>query len=366
MIPFLDLNRSHDSLQSEFEAGFQRVLRHGRFIMGPEVAELETTLAERVGVKHALGVSSGTDALLAVLMALEVGPGDEVIVPPLTFYATAGAVVRLGATPVFADVEPDTLLLDPIDVMKRVTERTKAIIPVHLFGQCAAIKPYLEAGITVVEDAAQAMGATNGDGTMAGAQGAAGCFSFFPTKPLGGLGDGGLITTSDDALADRLRKIRVHGARPKFHHTLVGGNFRLDTLQAAMLLVKLPHLDEWNEACQTLAVRYSNGLQPGVNDGRIRLLRARSGTHVFHQYVIRVNDRETLRTRLTEEGIGTAVYYPEPLHTQPCFADLGYKTGDLPQAESACSDVLALPCYPGLMAAEQEKVIAMVLNHTGG
>jgi len=366
MIPFLDLNRSHDALRAEFEAAFQRVLDHGRFIMGPEVNQLEEMLANRLGVTHALGVSSGTDALLAVLMALEVGPGDEVIVPPLTFYATAGAVTRLGATPVFADVNPETLLLHPADTMRRVTPRTKAIIPVHLFGQCADVAPYRDAGLTVVEDAAQAMGATDEFGVQAGAQAMAGCFSFFPTKPLGGMGDGGLITTSNDELAERLRKIRVHGASPKFHHTMVGGNFRLDTLQAAMLLVKLPHLDDWNRTCQRLAQRYTEGLAPAVNNQRLGVLRARGGAHVHHQYVIRVPNRDALRAKLSDDAIGTAIYYPEPLHTQPCFAALGYKEGDNPHAETACAEVLALPCYPGLTDAEQDQVVQKILHYTSG
>jgi len=362
MIPFLDLARSHEPLTDELESAFRQVMAHGRFIMGPEVRALESALEKRLGVAHALGMSSGTDALLAVLMALDVGPGDEVIVPPLTFYATAGAVVRLGATPVFADVAPDTLLLDPADAMKRVTPRTKAIIPVHLFGQCAEVAPYRDAGLWVVEDAAQAMGATGEFGRLAGAQGLAGCFSFFPTKPLGGFGDGGLITTSDDALAERLRRIRVHGAQPKFHHESVGGNFRLDTLQAALLLVKLPHLDAWNAECGRLAQGYRELLAESVHREDIRFVAEAPGEHVYHQCVVRVNDRDALRSALSEANIGSAVYYPEPLHLQPCFSDLGYGSGDLPHTEAACADVLALPCYPGLTDDEQGAIARAIVG----
>jgi len=362
MIPFLDLARSHASLTDKFEAAFRQVMAHGRFILGPEVRELESALEARLGVAHAVGVSSGTDALLAVLMALDVGPGDEVLVPPLTFYATAGAVVRLGATPVFADVDPHTLLLDSASALGRKTENTRAVIPVHLFGQCADVSPYQAANIDVVEDAAQALGATDEEGTEAGAQGRAGCFSFFPTKPLGGFGDGGLITTSDDALAERLRRIRVHGAKPKFHHESVGGNFRLDTLQAAMLLVKLPHLDAWNEECRRLAHRYRDLLDDGVQQGDVRFVSEAGGDHVYHQCVVRVNDREALRSGLSERNIGSAVYYPEPLHLQPCFSDLGYGPGDLPHAEEACADVLALPCFPGLTDEEQTTIARTIAD----
>ena len=268
MIPFFDLSRLHAPLQSEFTAAFERVMGHGRFILGSEVTDFEAAFAQRVGVSHAIGMSSGTDALLAALMALDIGPGDEVIVPTFTFFATAGAVVRVGATPIFADVDPDTFLIDVEDALALRSKRTRAIIVVHLFGQCAEVAAFQRAGLTVIEDAAQAQGATDVAGVAAGAQGDLACFSFFPTKPLGGMGDGGAVTTADDALADSLKLIRGHGARPKFHHVRIGGNFRLDALQAALLSVKLPHLDGWVRDRQTIALGYRERLSAVVERRR--------------------------------------------------------------------------------------------------
>jgi dTDP-4-amino-4,6-dideoxygalactose transaminase len=360
MVPFIDLNRVHSMLGDSLRKAFDGVMASGHFILGPQVMQLEETLAKRVDVAHAIGVSSGTDALLAVLMALEIGPGDEVIVPTFTFFATAGAVSRVGARPVFADVDPTTLLLDPESAMSKRTSKTRAVVPVHLFGQCAPIGRYLENHLTVIEDAAQALDASDGQGIRAGAQGTVGCFSFFPTKPLGGMGDGGMVTTNDDTLAGRIRQTRVHGARPKFHHLTVGGNFRLDTLQAALLLAKVPHLDSCNENRRRLARRYRKHLGPIIEAGHIRMLDDIQGHHVYNQFVIRADGRDPLRQSLKDAGIGTAVYYPEPLHVQPCFEDLGGKAGDLPVAEAACKDVLALPCFPGMTNEEHDEVIAAI------
>ena len=355
MVPFVDLGRAHAALSAELEETFRRVLRDGRFIMGPDVGDLERELAGRLGVAHAIGVSSGTDALLVSLMALGIGPGHEVLVPTLTFFATAGAVVRLGATPVFVDVDPGTLLMDTGAALSLRSPRTRAALPVHLFGQCVDVEPLRAAGIDVIEDAAQAFGAADGRDRPAGAQGTAGCFSFFPTKTLGGFGDGGLVTTDDDALADRLRMLRVHGARPKFHHLAVGGNFRLDTLQAALLRVKLPHLEAWTEARRTLAARYRERLGPLVAAGHLQLVAESPGRHVYHQFVVRVADRDRVRAELRALKIGTGIYYPEPLHVQPCFNKEARAA--LPHAERACGEVLALPCFAGLTEAEQDEVI---------
>ena len=360
VVPFVDTRRAHEPLRAALLEAFQRVMDSGHYILGPDVGRLEAEVAADVGVAHAVGVSSGTDALLAALMALDIGPGDEVIVPPMTFFATAGAVARLGATPVFVDVDPGTLLLDPAAALARRTPRTRAVIPVHLFGQCCDLAPYAAAGLAAIEDAAQSQGATDGRGARAGAQGRMGCFSFFPTKTLGGFGDGGMVTTDDAQLARALRQIRAHGASPKFHHPRIGGNFRLDTLQAALLRIKLPHLDAWAEARRTIAARYRARL-----DGVVRFVDEAPGRHVYHQLVIRTPNREALQAALGAEGIGTAVYYPEPLHTQPCFSSLGYREGDCPAAEAACREVLALPCFPGLAEDEQDAVIEAILRFHG-
>ncbi len=341
-VPFVDLGAQHAPLLPELRAAFDRVVKSGRFILGEEVAELEAELAARIGVRHAIGVSSGTDALLAALMALRVGPGDEVITTPLSFFATAGSIARLGATPVFADVEHESMNLDPQAVRAAITPRTKAILPVHLFGRPCSLDLFdlaASKGIPVVEDAAQALGATTSRGAV-GALGTLGCFSFFPTKNLGALGDGGLVTTNDDQLADRVRLLRVQGARPKYHHVLLGGNFRLDELQAAFLRVKLPHLDTWTmqrrEAARVYEEAFAksawNVRTPGLVDG-----------HVYHQYVVRTPQRDALRARLKDAGVETEVYYPEPLHRMPCFEGLGYGEGSFSRTESTCRAVLSLP-----------------------
>jgi dTDP-4-amino-4,6-dideoxygalactose transaminase len=310
-------------------------------------------------------MSSGTDALLAALMALDVGPGDQVVTSPFTFFATAGVIHRLGATPVFVDIEPDTFNLDPGALPGVDPARVKAIIPVHLYGRCARMASFegwaRAHGVAVVEDAAQAIGARAG-GRMAGTLGDMACFSFFPSKNLGALGDGGMVTTDEPELGERLAILRVHGARPKYHHHRVGGNFRLDAIQAAALRVKLAHLDEWNAGRRAAATRYDN-LMTGAGlvseDGPVLALPAPDGEdhQVFHQYVIRVRQRDELARHLTAEGIGTAVYYPVPLHLQACFADLGHRPGDLPVSERAAGEVLALPMFPELTDDQQRRVV---------
>ena len=362
MVPFMDLARMHAPLQDAFVTAFERILVDGRYIMGPDVSALEAEVSALLGVNHAIGVSSGTDALLASLMALDIGPGDEVIVPSFTFFATAGVVSRLGATPVFADVDPETLVMDSESALSKLSEKTRAFIPVHLYGQCMDLLPLQETGLPVIEDAAQSMGALNSTGQQAGAVGDMGCFSFFPTKTLGGFGDGGMVVTNNADLADRLRLIRVHGARPKFHHNRVGGNFRLDALQAALLRIKLPHLNRWAQERRDIAARYTQALASLRDSGQIRFTKTLPGTHVYHQYVIRVEDRTELQQAL-QGKVGTAIYYPEPLHLQPCFSSLGYRSGDLPVVEQACLEVLALPCFPGLSSEEQDTVIGALQQH---
>jgi len=364
-LPTLDLKAQFATIGDEIRAAVDRVLASQHFIMGPEVAAFEEEVARYLGCARALGVSSGTDALLAALMALDVGPGDRVVTTPFTFFATAGAVDRLGATPVFVDIEPDTFNLDPAALADVDPAGVKAIIPVHLYGRCARMGPInawaREHGVAVVEDAAQAIGA-EAAGRPAGILGDVACFSFFPSKNLGALGDGGMITTDDPELGERLAILRVHGARPKYHHHVVGGNFRLDAIQAAALRVKLAHLDEWNEGRRVAAARYDTLMtDAGLvgPDGPILALPAPDGDdrQVFHQYVLRVRERDALADHLKERGIGTAVYYPVPLHLQACFADLGHRPGDMPVAEEAAGQVLALPMFPELTDDQQRRVV---------
>ena len=364
-IPPLDLKAQYAVIGEEIRAAVGRVLASQRFIMGPEVEAFEQETAAYLGCAHALGVSSGTDALLAAMMALDVGPGDRVVTTPFTFFATAGVIHRLGATPVFVDIEPATFNLDPARLADVDPTGVKAVVPVHLYGHIAdmkAINAWADAhGVTVVEDACQAIGADRG-GRRAGGLGAIGCFSFFPSKNLGGIGDGGLLTTDDDGLAERLSILRLHGARPKYHHHVVGGNFRLDAINAAALRVKLTYLDRWNDARRAAAARYDGLFEEAglVGEGRpVLALPAPEvcGTQVFHQYVIRVQRRDALREALAGSGVGSMVYYPVPLHLQGCFEPLGYRAGDLPVAEQAAGEVLALPMYPELGEDQQRRVV---------
>ncbi len=358
-IPLLDLTRD-EALLDELVATAERVIRSGRYILGPEVQGLEAECAQYMGVDHAIGVSSGTDALLVALMALDVGAGDEVICPAYTFFATAGTIWRTGARPVFVDIDPVTFNMDPAAVAAARTDKTKAIVAVHLYGQCADMTALTAAadGVPIVEDAAQAIGAEHG-GERAGALGTIGCFSFFPSKNLGALGDGGLVTCQDEALAERLRILRVHGGKPKYYHRQVGGNFRLDSLQAALLRVKLPRLDGAIAARQAAAARYAERLAALEGVSAPQVVQER---HVFHQYCIRVHGgrRDALQAHLTEQGVGNAIYYPVPLHVQECFAELGYSAGDLPHSELAAAETLALPMFPDLTQDESERVCDLI------
>ncbi len=363
-IALLDLEAQNGPLRGAIEAAIHEVVRQNRFIMGPEVSAFEQEAAQAIGVEHAIGVSSGTDALLVALMGLDVGPGDEVITTPFSFFATAGVIHRVGAKPVFVDIEPATFNLDPSQVAAKVNERTKAILPVHLFGQPCDMNALREAapGVPIVEDAAQAIGARADEGPV-GALGELACFSFFPSKNLGAFGDGGLVTTNDAKLAEKVRRLRVHGSHPKYFHAMVGGNFRLDALQAAVLRVKLPHLARWTEARRENADRYdrlfAEAAVPVTTPPR------RVEGHCYNQYTIRVERRDELAKHLGEQKIGNAIYYPLPLHQQACFAYLGYREGDLPIAEQAAREVLSLPIYPELGEARQRRVVEAIAAFYG-
>ena len=365
-VPLIDVERQYTELQNEIQAAIQRVCASGRFVLGPDCTELEHALAKYCRAKHAIACASGSDALLLALMAFDVGPGDEVVAPSYTFFATASAVARLGARPVFADIDPETFNISAATVQRHITNKTKAILPVHLYGQCADMAPLvdlaLKADLAVVEDAAQAIGAEYA-GQRAGTLGEIGCFSFYPTKNLGGFGDGGLLTTHRDHLAEKLRLLRVHGMQPRYYHQALGINSRLDTLQAAVLKVKLPHLDRWTEARQSHADRYHELFTACGLDRVLRLpSTAPQRRHVWNQYIVRVPDgrRDTLRQHLTDRKIGSEIYYPVPLHLQPCFAYLGYRPGDLPETERAAAETLALPIFPELTPAEQELVVRQI------
>ena len=365
-IPLLDLQGQYRPLRAELLEAIARVCDSQRFIGGPEVEAFEREMASLVGVKHAVGLSSGTDALLVALMALGIGPGDEVIVPTFSFFATAGCVSRVGATPKFVDVDARTCNIDPDQATAAITTRTRAIIPVHLYGQCSDMDRILEAagrhGIPVIEDAAQAIGATY-RGRQAGSMGRAGCFSFFPSKNLGAFGDAGLLATDDDRLAHEVRLLRNHGAEPKYFHRRIGGNFRLDALQAAVLRVKLPHLAAWSAARRRNAERYDRLFgKSGVAD-RVGLpARAPQCDHIFNQYTIRVPNRDAVRSSLERAGVGTEIYYPLPLHLQECFAALGHRRGDLPVAEAVASETLALPIFAELTESQQEQVVSAIAS----
>ena len=364
-VPLLDLKEQNDLLRPEIEAALGRVLDTNGFILGGEVAELEKELAAYCGVKYAIGCASGSDAILLALMALDVGPGDEVITTPYSFFATVSAITRLGAIPVFVDIDPVTYNLNIGQIEAKITSRTKAIEPVHLYGQCAdmaALNAISEKyRIPLVEDAAQAIGAEE-NGFQAGAMSAVGCFSFYPSKNLGGMGDGGFVTTNDDALAKKLLALRVHGSEEKYYHKYIGLNSRLDGFQGAVLRVKLPHLDGWTDRRRTNADNYRCLFTDLGMTEQIGLpVERENAKHIYNQYVIRVpNRRDELRAYLTEKGIGTDVYYPVPLHLQECFAYLGYKLGDMPESEKAALETLALPIYPELRIDQQTYVAEMI------
>ena len=370
-VPLLDLGRQHQPLLEELAESLRGVCRSGAFVLGPEVKKLEQAVAGYCRVKHAVGCASGSDALLLALMACGIGPGDEVIMPSFTFFATASAATRLGAKPVFADIDPVTFNIDPRAIQRLISPATKAIIPVHLFGQCAdmdAIDRLAQpAKAAVIEDAAQAIGA-EWDGRRAGSLGAMGCISFYPTKNLGGAGDGGMLTTNDDQLAESLRLLRQHGMNPRYYHKVVGINSRLDSFQAAVLNVKLPHLDRWTELRQTNAARYGELFADAGLDRVLTLPSALPNCqHVWNQYVVRVPDgrREALRESLSAAKIGSEIYYPLGLHDQECFRYLGYKPGDLPETDRAAREVLALPIFPELTAEEQQVVVARIADFFG-
>jgi len=367
-VPLLDLHAQYGPLRGEILAAMTRVCDAQHFILGPEVAALEAELAATLGVRHAIGVSSGTDALLVALMALGVGPGDEVITSPYSFFATAGCVARLGARPVFVDIDPATYNIDASRITAAITPRTKAILPVHLYGQSADLDGIRSAiggsgrEIPIIEDAAQAIGATYG-GRPVGGFGAYGCFSFFPSKNLGGFGDGGLVTAMDDGLAERVRVLRAHGAARKYFHDFIGGNFRLDALQAAVLRVKAPHLAAWTAARRRNTDRYRDLFARAGLVARIQLpLEAPGCVHIYNQFVIRVAGglRDRLRSHLAEAGIGTEIYYPVPFHLQKCFAYLGYGEGAFPEAEKAARETLAIPIYSELTEPQQAYVVEKV------
>ncbi len=381
-VPLLDLKAQYASIKDEVDRAIHEVLDSQYFILGPVVEQFEKDIAAYCNVKHAVGCASGSDAILLALLALGIGPGDEVICPSYTFFATGGYIVRAGATPVFVDVDPVTYNIDPelVRAAAKKCTRLKAIMPVHLFGQCADLDAMLEIGrefgVPIVEDAAQAIGAKDLTGAKAGSRGAIGCFSFFPSKNLGAFGDGGVVTTNDDALAEKLAMLRMHGMKPKYYHKYVGVNSRLDAIQAAVLRVKLRYLDEWTEGRRRNAAHYDAAFKEagatssadGVNEDRLPIATPQPGRgkahHIYNQYVIRVPAvmRDPLREHLSEQNIGTEIYYPVPLHVQECFADLGYAHGDLPVSEAAARETIALPIYPELTTEQLDHVADSIVQ----
>ncbi len=380
-VPLLDLKAQYATLRSEMETALLRVAESQHFILGPEVERLEKSLAQYLQCQHAIGVSSGTDALLVALMAIDLRPGDEVIVPTYSFFATAGVVSRLNAFPVFVDIDPLTFNIDARKIEEKISSKTRAIIPVHLYGQSADMDPVMEIarkrGLIVIEDAAQAIGAEYRNGRRAGTMGQIGCYSFFPSKNLGCFGDGGLVTTNDDKLAEKLRILRTHGSQPKYYHKVIGGNFRLDAIQAAVLNVKLPRLDAWSARRRENADRYTellvqSGLAgeeaaaaAGATDPVIlpRAVYRDCGLknyHIYNQYVIRAKRRDSLRKHLADKGIGTEVYYPVPFHRQECFAFLKCNDADYPHSNTAAETSLALPIYPELTGGQIEYVVQTI------
>ena len=365
-VPLCDIQASYQRFRSEIEPAIARVMASGQVILGPEVAALEREVAAYCGVRHAIGCSSGSDALLLPLAALGVGSGDEVIMPPFTFFATAGAVRRLGATPVFVDIDPQTFNVDSDLVEEKVTPRTCAIMPVHLFGQCADMEPLQNLarrfGLALIEDAAQAFGADD-RGQKAGSLGIAGCFSFDPTKTLGTFGDGGMVVTDDDDLASRMARLRVHGMEDRYHHTSLGWNARLDAIHAAILRVRLPHVEDDIQRRREAARNYREWIADhGLDDVLERPAERIDARHTFNQYVVKVADsrRDALVRHLKADGIGCEIYYPRPLHLQECLADLGYREGDFPVSEEMSRCVLALPMFPEILPDQQARVMGSI------
>ena len=362
-VPLLDLQLQFKSIENEIREVIDGVLSSQRFIMGPEVEACENEIAAYCDVDHAIGVSSGTDALLVALMALGVGDGDEVITSPYSFFASAGCIARLGARPVFVDIDPTTFNIDSTKIEGAITPSTKAILPIHLFGQCANMVDILQIAdihnLPVIEDAAQALGAEV-QGKRAGSLGKIGCFSFFPSKNLGAFGDAGMVVTNDDQLAEKIRVLRAHGSNPKYYHELVGGNFRLDALQAAIIRVKLKYLENWSQSRQENAKLYDLLLSEvgAINTPIIQ----KNYRHIYNQYVIRAENRDRVLNYLRGSGIGCEIYYPIPLHLQKCFEYLGYKAGDAPNAELCAADTIAIPIYPELTSAQQHKVVETLLD----
>jgi len=386
-VPLLDLKPQYQPLAAEIQAAIERVCASQHFILGPAVRELEASVADYCQCRHAIGVSSGTDALLLALMALGIGTGDAVVTSPFTFFATAGTIARTGARPLFCDIDPLTFNLSPAavaELLERQCERrggelvhrgsgtrVRALMPVHLYGQVADMVPLMETagryGLRVIEDAAQAIGAADARQQRAGSFGDVGCLSFFPTKNLGAFGDAGMCVTNDAALAARMEILRVHGGKPKYYHALIGGNFRIDELQAAVLNVKLPHLDEWTAARQRNAAYYQRAFAHARLDEAVRTPPAAHGVrHIYNQYVVRVRNRDALRTHLSAAAVGTEIYYPVPLHLQQCFAYLGHKAGEYPLSEQAAAEALALPIYPELSEAQLQYVVDSIVAYYRG
>jgi dTDP-4-amino-4,6-dideoxygalactose transaminase len=357
-IPLLDLQAQYMQIKDKMDKAVLDVIQGGRYILGPEVKELEKEIAEYCGTKNGIGVANGTDALLLVLKAWGIGPGDEVITSPFTFFASAEVISQVGATPVFVDVEPETLNIDVKLLESKINERTKAIIAVHIFGQMADMDSLMQLAnkhnLLVLEDACQAIGAEY-KGKKAGSIGHAGCFSFFPTKNLGGYGDGGMIVTDDATLAEKIRVLRAHGSKVKYHHTDIGYNSRLDEIQAAILRVKFPHLDNWNDARREKARLYTSWLN---GTAYITPCEAPEQKHVFHLYILRSKKREAVMKELQQRGISTAIYYPVPLHLQEVYSSLGYRRGDMPVAEQATEEAFAIPLFPELTKEQMEYIVA--------
>lgn len=380
-VPLLDLKAQFKTIENEIMPSITEVCQNQYFILGPSVKELEQKIADYSQCGFGIGVSSGTDALVIALMSLEIGAGDEVITTPYTFFATAGAIARVGARPLFCDIDPVTYNISAESVQKLITEKCKLedgvlinkdtggkvrmILPVHLYGQMADMKPLMEIAkennLYVVEDAAQAIGSANADNQRAGSVGDIGCFSFFPSKNLGAFGDGGMTTTNNAELAERLRIMRVHGSKPKYYHSLIGGNFRLDEIQAAVLLVKFKHLDGWTKQRQINADEYTKLFESANLGDKVKTPVAVDGyRHIYNQYVLRVEERDKLRSFLADNKIGSEVYYPVPLHVQDCFKYLGYKQGDCPESEAAANETVAVPIYPELSTQQKEYVVSKI------